>query len=303
MTDESRNTPEPDYFEDALSSGVTRAGEDVPFPDDQDSGPAQETEPESPPPAPDSDRDDQPAPEPDPGDTQPEPKPDYRFKDHEEAEKGYKHLQGRATRAEQRAAELQKQLEDYNNRLEAIEADRLKAQETERQKSYQRWYTERTEAAIKNIENLDPTSPTYHREVAQQWADLALDAQQKAAEVQQASAPPPTAPQPPGPPPAPEPDPTEVLQAVEAAGIDPNDPLFRSYAQMAPPDKELSDQIQWVKTKMNDYLASKTASARQRTAQPMTRSGSGKPESEPPEAAKEYSFGDVLDTAVDSRRL
>jgi hypothetical protein len=106
--------------------------------------------------------------EPKPTDT----KPSTRFKSHEEAERGYKELQGSATRSAQENAELKRRLAEVETKEQAQSAGKLQEEADQATEVYAK---ERNRAALKEIEALDPDDPDHQDKVAGVWARANTD--------------------------------------------------------------------------------------------------------------------------------
>lgn len=96
-----------------------------------------------------------------------------RFKSHEEAERGYREIQGRATRAEQEASEAKRKLAELEaqqnrQREQQVEA----AQQEEIDRAIDDYTLERHEKALADIEALDPDDPEHRKKVARIYAQF-----------------------------------------------------------------------------------------------------------------------------------
>lgn len=256
-----------------------------------------------------------------------EPKPDLRFKTHEEAEKGYRHLQSEKTKAEKRARDLEKELAARKD------AEARRAKDEESDQKFAEYSEQRHQEALKAIETLDPDEDGYHEKVARIWAEKDRDVRRYDRELSQQSID--TTPsdsqegnQPAetGTPEAGEAPSREAIVAyvngeAEKAGVDPADEHFQLECRIAPVQDEqgreltLAEQVEWAISKTKAYHQSvedrirkaQEAEARQKaeTAQerdlPMGRSGAHKP-AETPDLTP-VSLNDAIDDAMNDRRL
>lgn len=104
---------------------------------------------------------DQKPPEPPPTQNQPAA---TRFKSHEEAEKGYQHLQRDKTMVDQRVAALTEELQRIKSQEQAKQE--RDAEET----AFMDFAQSRNEQALKEIDELDPDDPEYRKKAASAWA-------------------------------------------------------------------------------------------------------------------------------------
>jgi DNA-directed RNA polymerase subunit F len=94
-----------------------------------------------------------------------------RFKTHEDAERGYRELQGKATRAEQEAAEARRKIAEYEAQHAARQKQEIaSAAQSAVDHAIDEYMTERTEKAVEEIEALDPDDPAHRKKVAQIYA-------------------------------------------------------------------------------------------------------------------------------------
>ena len=100
-------------------------------------------------------------PEPTPAPPQPA---STRFKSHEEAEKGYQHLQRDKTMVDQRVAALTEELQRIKSQEQAKQE--RDAEET----AFMDFAQSRNEQALKEIDELDPDDPEYRKKAASAWA-------------------------------------------------------------------------------------------------------------------------------------
>ena len=235
-----------------------------------------------------------PATDPDPG--------RFRFRDQPAAEKGYKELLSRTTKAEQELKRLQ------DERAAAAEADRLAALDGEGEELATADYLE----AINAVDSLPDDAPDRAEQAARIWAK----AHRKAAKAYMGK---PSGAAPVMPPPvdagatgqpAPAPQHADVKAYVEhramtTGGIAPDDlPVFLGFAATA---KAVADdgtplsidaQADWAIEKTNQYLATKTQPAR-RPFMPMGRSGMGIPR---PAGKASPEGNGTLDAAIERSR-
>jgi len=265
------------------------------------------------------------------------PAGDYRFKSHNEAEKAYRLLQSKTTKAEQRLKMLEQQIEeDKRRKREAIATE-----DAERQ--YMEFATERNAQALGEINDLDPEDPEYQKKAAACWARAHLDVrrfQPKAPDLPEELRGSPAAPAAS----AGETTPQEPSQEgaihtrkfVETVlegskiGISKDDPLFWAYAEQSPSvdatgrQLPLKDQIWWAVQKTLDYRRRSAGTASGGTppgppgrtfapspspafppaagSQPMGRSGAVRPAAfqQPVSPA---SLDDAVSHALEMRRL
>lgn len=273
------------------------------------------------------------APENKEGDTPPGTAP--RFKTHEEAERGYRELQGKTTKAEQRAKDLAEELDRIKN------ADRLRAEaEAEREKVID-YAAERRAQALEAIDELDPEKPDYRKEAAKILSKADIDiyehyqqrgtkppadegaAAEKGTGDQAAAA---------GAAAGQDPEMEKVVgfiqEKIAGEGLEKDDPLFWQYAGQAPiTDKQgrptkLEDQIRWAveqtkqyheriqakRTKEEEDRAAEETRRRQSAEIPLGRgtAGAGAPAAggkPAAEEAKPLSLSDAIDLAQERRRL
>lgn len=264
--------------------------------------------------------------------------PSARFKSHDEAEEGYRHLQREKTAAEARAKVLEAELLQIKN------AERRREDETREDEEFLDFATQRHLQALADIDALDPDAPDYRKQVAACWAKSQRDIRR----WQGAGAPSGTERQAPG-----EPETTrgaqpqaQTGQAPGAAGLPPdgddgvarvrayanefivreglpeNDPLFWVFAANAPTNDDkgqplpLDDQIRWAMGQTRNYHASILAANRQHQeteaaarareaaerSMPLGRSGAAPP-APSGEPERPLSLSDALDSAMEQRRL
>lgn len=187
-----------------------------------------------------------------------------RFKSHEEAERGYRELQGKTTRAEQRAAEAERELAAIWG------AEERRKQREAADLSFTDFAAERREAAMAEIDELDLDAPDYKKKVAQAWARADRDIfnfrqEQPAGGAAETPAPTgtetPAAGTPPGAAAGVEEVRAYAKETIVKAGFDAEDPLFWIFASRAPAVKEtgesipLDEQIQWAIDQTKTYQA------------------------------------------------
>lgn len=260
-----------------------------------------------------------------PGKTPDETDQKFRFKSHEEAEKGYRHLQAEKTRIEQAKKDLEAKLTAQKD------AEARKAKEQEAENKIFDYSTARYQEALKAINDLDPDEEGYQDQVSKIWAAKDRDvwrferqllekpdanganqpqANEKADESQG------------------EPANTQdqvlayVDEQAQEAGIDPEDEHFKLVCQQTPSrdesgrDMTLGEQVKWAIDKTLAYhrtlagqlqerqrkaAAEKTASAQDRNL-PLGRSGAV-PKSTEGRDAKPVTLDDALSEAMEGRRL
>ncbi|MDD4339214.1 MAG: hypothetical protein PHV00_05990 [Syntrophales bacterium] len=256
-----------------------------------------------------------------------------RFTSHEEAERGYKHLQREKTLSDQRALALEEE-------LRRIKADEQLAQAREaEERSFTDFAQARNEQALKEIDEIDPDDPDYRKKAAAAWASANRDIrfwQSNPAErrtqaappaVPPAAAPPAAAPPAPAPPadplsaPAKEAARAVVNERLSAAGIPPDDRLFWLIAQHAPTTDpqgqpiDFEQQIAWALAETKTYrdtllaapgdAAAAEAERKAREAQerdlPLGRSAATPPAAETP--TRPVSMTDAITFAQERRRL
>jgi chaperonin cofactor prefoldin len=262
--------------------------------------------------------------------------PAQRFKSHEEAERGYRELQGKTTRAEQEAAEARRKLAELEAAQAAQNERRVAdARRAEADQAIDDYMAERTEKALEEIEALDPDDPEHRKKVARIYArrdsDVRKFAQNPAGKDgkpigaategdQQVSSPPLPAERPPPAPPvvpaAAESRRVQVREYIDgrarAAQIDPEDELWVGVS-LTTPTKDadgkslsLDEQIEWTISRYNERRAAIQARARQAAHLPMGE-GASAPRS-PGSAGGDTAptavgLGDAIARANERRRL
>ena len=113
--------------------------------------------------------------------------PAPRFKTHDEAERGYRELQGKTTKAEQDAAEARRAADAAKTEADAAKAKLAEAEVRERRAAeattaaerqtavdiaVEAYATERRAAALKEIGALDPDDPEHDAKVAAIWGKV-----------------------------------------------------------------------------------------------------------------------------------
>lgn len=200
---------------------------------------------------------------------QPEPTPappqpaSTRFKSHEEAEKGYQHLQRDKTMVDQRVAALTEELQRLKMQ-EQVKQDK-EAEET----AFMDFAQARNEQALKEIDELDPDDTEYRKKAASAWARANKDIRYFGnAAAKQAPAPTP----PLQTPAAAQPQMSDADQSAQAvsyvrekltvAGIPQDDLLFWKIARDAPSTDtqgkplDLDSQVNWALAETQNYRAS-----------------------------------------------
>jgi len=249
----------------------------------------------------------------------------FRFRDHPEAEKGYRELQGKATKAEQRAAAAEAEL----NRVR--DAEKIKAAAEATRATIVDFAANRRAQALEEIDALDPDDKEYRKKAATvlSQADIDIyDHYQTHGRTAPAAA-------------RPEPAAREedaatrevetvtryVQERIVAEGFGADDPLFWQYASRAPiadaqgKPTSLDTQIQWamsqtkqyhdsIRTKLKSEEENRVAEEvrkRQITSLPLGRGtpgGASTPGgSAVSQSASPVSLADAIDFAQDRRRL
>lgn len=257
----------------------------------------------------------------------------FRFKSHDEAEKGYKESQKVITSL----SEKSKALEKENTDLRDAEARKKETQAANQ--AFEEFSTGRNLQALEEIDKLDPDDADYKRKVAGAWARAHADirnyapeapaAAVAAAKVDAAAAADTTARQPTG----------EIKQEdvdairnytrsfiskPENGGLEPDDILFWSIASHAPQANDkgepipLDNQIKWALDQTNKYLSRKSkgmseeeriaaanaASAeRARSELPLGRSGAERSAAVRDENEQPLSLSDAVTASLEARRL
>lgn len=250
-----------------------------------------------------------------------DPPPALRFTNHEEAEKGYKNLQGEHTRL----AEENKALK---TKIDAEETDRLrKTAEETADYDLVTFATTRRRTMLDEIDALDPDVPDYRDQVAgiQAKADRDIFKQSKTV----IAAPP--APARPQPQPAANTKPVDTEQVISYVkdkitsvdiGLDKDDELFWLMTQQTP-DKDqsgntltLDQQIQWAADQTINYRSrilgrdrnqqlddtTRTAETNRRRDMPLGRHAADAPTTGKGDD-KPVSLADAVDSAKNMRRL
>jgi len=250
-------------------------------------------------------------------------KPKFRFKDHEAAEDGYRHLQAAKTKAEQEAARLRADL------TEAQEAEERRKAQEKLDQDLTTFIAEQHEAALTKIDTLDPDAADYRKQVAMAWAEKdaavkrwertkgqesGVREQGSGVRGQESGAVSQT------------PDPNAVWAAVEqraqSAGIDPSDDYFRMVCAQAPDHATdgtalpFDDQVKWAVDQTLAYHkrqeqrfqerlkadAKKRMDQDQAAALPLGKSPADRSAGKPP-AAQVVTLNDALNAALEERRL
>ena len=250
--------------------------------------------------------------------------PDARFKTHEEAEKGYRHIQAEKTRLE----------EDLKQERAARAAEKeAREKAAEKQKAFEEaeaglvdYATERHEQALTEIEELDPEDTAYQKKVARYWAEKDRDIRRYEREhgLMDVAVAPAAAAKTETPSGTGESTVSEQWEYVgtkaKEAGIDFNKDEFFKLVCGTAPTKDgkgtpmtYDEQIDWAITKTKNYhstlIASKTtevvdlkAKEHQQRETPMGKSSSDVP-SAGKEAGKPVSLDDAVESAKEERRL
>jgi len=170
-------------------------------------------------------------------------KKDFRFKSHEEAEKGYTNVQGKNTRLEQEMKKLKNELDT----LKTAEAKKEKLAEIDQK--VEDYAVERHKESLTEIDALDPDDKEYQDNVAKIWAkkdrDIRKFEREHSVDLSTTETPEEE-----------EEDPNkEALELVKTIAkdndLDSDDPLFIAYCSQAPTEKEdgthikLDEQIKW----------------------------------------------------------
>lgn len=251
----------------------------------------------------------------------------FRFKDQPEAEKGYRELQGKATRAEQRAAAAEAALNRVKN------AEKTKAEEEATRATIVDFAANRRAQALEEIDGLDPEDKEYRKKAAILLSQADIDIYDHYQTHGRTATPAAVA--------TPEAVAGEVDAAAEAEkvtkyvqtkivaeGFDENDPLFWQYASRAPitdaqgKPTSLDTQIQWAVSQTNQYHDSIRAKLKSedeaRVAEEVrkkqaadiplgrgTPAGNGTPAGKDAKAEddKPVSLSDAVDFASERRRL
>jgi len=251
--------------------------------------------------------------------------PAFRFKDHSEAEKGYRELQGRTTKAEQRA----KAVEDELNRVK--NADRIKAEAETLRATIVDFAATRRAQALEEIDALDPEDKEYRKKAATCLSQADIDIYEHY-QTHGRSTPPVITTKETS---AGEGDDNVeigkgrkyVQEKIVDEGFDANDPLFWQYAGHAPITDEkgrpttLDTQIQWAVSQTKQYHDSirtklkteeearvaETVRKKQAADLPLGRGtpGGGTPAGKPAtvQEDKPVSLSDAIEFAQDRRRL
>ena len=253
-----------------------------------------------------------------------------RFKTHEEAEKGYRHIQAEKTRLE----------EELKQEREARAADKKAREDAEvKQKAFEEaeaglvdFAADRHEQALTAIEDLDPDDDEYRKNVARIWAEKDRDIRryERGHGLMEAPGAIPAAAKTETPPGTEESTVSEqwayvgtkAKEAGKEAGIDfSKDEFFTMVCQSAPTKDEkgtpmtFDEQIDWAITKTKNYhstlIAGKAAEREaadlkarehQERETPMGRSSSEIPLTGK-DSGKPVSLDDAIESAREERRL
>ncbi len=250
------------------------------------------------------------------------PETDFRFKNHPEAEKGYRELQGRTTKAEQRAKAVEAELDRIKN------ADRIKAETEATRATIVDFAATRKAQALEAIDALDPEDTEYRKKAATCLSQADIDIYEHyqthgriaPAETEtQAKTDSDTVEM--------EPARDYVKKQIVGEGFDENDPLFWQYAARAPITDEkgmpttLDKQIEWavlqtkqyhnsIRTKLKTEEETRVAAdvrKKQEADLPLGRGTSGGRTTGGRNATEEedkpVSLSDAIEFAQDQRRL
>ena len=244
-------------------------------------------------------------------------KKDFRFTSHEEAEKGYTHVQGEKTRLEQEMKKLQSELDT----LKTAQAREEKLAEIDQK--VEEYAVERHKESLTEIDALDPDDKEYQDKVAIIWAKKDRDIRKFEREHSTDL-------------PVPEPakkeekeeDPEkDALKLVKTTAkdneIDPDDPLFMAFCSQAPIENEdgthipFKEQIEWAVQKTKNYLArhekryqdqqkedaEKASKEHQKKEMPLGRSATDIEVEKKEDKLKPVSLDDAIESAANERRL
>lgn len=210
----------------------------------------------------------------------------FRFKTHEEAEKGYEEKQSRVTKVEQENAKLREQATDNEKSLEKMRAAEEAEKEEQRQTAIEAkvldYSRKRHDEILEEIEALDPEDAEHRSKVADLWSKVGADVRRF--EKEAANAPieepekkpgePVKAPEekvvkPAEPSEDPEKDDVEALSyvgsRVKAAGKDINNPVLQRSAMFAPQANDdgtelsLDEQVDWAIESSDKFIESAKA--------------------------------------------
>lgn len=209
----------------------------------------------------------------------------FRFKNHPAAEKGYLNQRRYVTELESKYATLEQETESLRSKekREALEAE----QEVKENDAFKQFATERNEKLIKDMEDLDPDSDDYHKNVASLQSDVAVDLRGFKYVPEPGSAPPEESDIPTSQPattagPITQSQDTSTIDDQPASGdalkyansvasslgVNPDDEVYISYAQKAPVSDsqgnplDFDAQVKWaVDQTRADYLESRLNAA------------------------------------------
>lgn len=233
-----------------------------------------------------------------------------RFKDHDAAEKGYKHLQSTLTKAQQELKDAKAKLkayEDGKRRLERFE------KRTDDLTAFTKDLHKKTSAAV---DALDPDDPEYRDKSADIWADHYRAIERKRFELGEAATDTEggdeaarTDPAPVAPDPTAEPDPVlmaELSGMIAAADLVETDPVLFGYIQQSEPIDAAGnpvtpqEQMRIAIDKTLKYKADLAAKYKQ-ARQPMGRGGT-RPAEPPDEPAAPETLGSYIKRARRRKR-
>ena len=157
--------------------------------------------------------------------------PEFRFESHEKAEEGYREIQSKATRAEQRAAELQKKLDGITA------AEKQKEISAENRARFRKFSKEQNLQALKSIDELDPDDFEDDEAYQERVSDIWTDKDEAIEEFRQTLAPSGTPPE--GTQEAGDETPADdswetAVELAQKAGVDPESETFLFFGTKAP---------------------------------------------------------------------
>ena len=249
------------------------------------------------------------------------PETEPRFKSHEEAERGYKELQGKTTKAEQKAAELAAELDRIKN------AGNAEAARTQTRANLITFATNRRKKALAEIGALDPDAADYEDQSSRILGEVDIDILEYRESLPNKK-PAEAATKPTVATPATD-DPGTVAKYVQdlivkpEIGLEKDDPLFWTFAGQAPiADADgkpilIDDQIKWAVEKTKSYhnklrgdnpaQREQEAAARSRNLQEqdlsLGRGGARTVITDRAAEGKPVSLADAIDGALEQRRL
>ncbi len=255
------------------------------------------------------------------------PDAELRFKSHEEAEKGYRHLQGEKTKAEQRAAAAEEELERIKK------AEQLKEKAAQKKTEMVKNAAARRKQALDEIDALDPEAADYRDKAADilaradldVWEHLRADgttrqpteAEKKAVDKMPAGD---------GDDKGAEELVTTIQERIAKEGLDKEDELFWMYAGQAPERDgqgkplDLEGQLAWAITKTKEYhnkfqKAAKSETEKEAVEKSRKKQGeelplgtgarivTGGPGADKAGEDKPVSLADAVEAAMEQRRI